>query len=365
MNSPFIHKESIESCNTKGYKTYRIPGIVVTAKDTILAYYEARTADDDWGKSDIFLRRKPSGTNIWEEHRQIVCAESGQTVHNPVMIVEDSNDRIHFLYNTDYNRCFYKTSSNDGVTWSDAQEITEVFEGFRREYDWNVIAVGPGHGIQLKSGRLFVPVWLSNGGLRKRPSVLSCIYSDNGGNTWERGEIIWDKDGLINPNETCAVELDKGAVLLNIRHETNKSNPQEQFRAVSVSLDGKTNWSKPRFDYCLIDPICMDSILRFTWPDIHSKSRIIFSNCAAARQENGKGRVNLTVRLSTDECKTWSYSKIIEARSGYSDLAVSCDKRKIYCIYENDWSGERGFNIKNLTVATMNIEWLTDGEDFI
>ena len=39
---PFLNKQVLFEEKTNGYSVYRIPGIVVTAKDTILAYFEAK-----------------------------------------------------------------------------------------------------------------------------------------------------------------------------------------------------------------------------------------------------------------------------------------------------------------------------------
>ena len=62
-----------------------------------------------------------------------------------------------------YARCFYTRSDDDGKTFAKPREITAAFAAFRPEYDWQVLATGPGHGIQLKNNRLLVPVWLSTG----------------------------------------------------------------------------------------------------------------------------------------------------------------------------------------------------------
>ncbi len=72
-------------------------------------------------------------------------------------------------------RCFYIRSDDDGLTFTKPVEITATFDQFRPEYDWKVLATGPAHGIQLKSGRLLVPVWLSpgTGGHAHRPCVTA------------------------------------------------------------------------------------------------------------------------------------------------------------------------------------------------
>jgi sialidase-1 len=56
-------------------------------------------------------------------------------------------------------------------------EITSTFEQFRPDYDCRVFATGPAHGIQLKNGRLLVPVWLSTGtgNNAHHPSVVATI----------------------------------------------------------------------------------------------------------------------------------------------------------------------------------------------
>jgi sialidase-1 len=172
----------------------------------------------------------------------------------------------------EYGRCFYQRSDDDGATIIKPVEITQTFEAFRPRYNWRVIATGPAHGIQLKNGRLIVPVWLSLGetGNGHGPSVTAVIYSDDHGRTWHAGEIIGlDSPDLINPNETVAVQLNDGCTLLNLR------SPSKAYRrAITVSKDGATGWSQLVFHDELIEPICMASLIRFS----SSPSRLLFVN---------------------------------------------------------------------------------------
>lgn len=361
-----INKTNLEEFGKNGYMMYRIPGIIVSSRNTVLSYYEARMGKGDWTKQDIYLQRSEDNGETWSERKLLVQGNESETLHNAVMVVDNQNDLIHFLWHKNYDQCFYQRSTDDGITWSEPKEITYVFERFRQEYDWNVIAVGPGHGICLKNGRLFIPAWLSNGGQIHRPSVLSCIYSDDQGETWERGEIIWADDEFINPNETTAVQLEDGRVLMNIRHESNLHR-----RAYSISNDGATGWSKPEYDMDLIDPICFGSLIRFAEKEEDGYSGILFSNCAyedlegARLKAEGKvsfwssdARRNLTIKLSTDECKTWQYAKLLEEQAGYSDIAVSRDKRYIYCLYEREWVDGSCTNTKYMAVARFNLSWV-------
>jgi len=366
MNAkPILDKINIFENQKGGYVHYRVPGIVVTTKGILLAYCEARMRGD-WGDIDIMMRRSTDGGRTWGERQEIskatgeisknpvalqqnLATKDELTLHNPVMIVDHKTGTIHFLYCAEYARCFYRRSNDDGKTFSEPVDITDTFEKFRSEYDWKVIATGPGHGIQLKNGRLIVPVWMSTGtgGHGHRPSCVSVIYSDDHGKTFHRGEIVTcDPDPLVNPSESVALQLTDGRVMLNIRNESKVHR-----RAVSYSADGATGWTMPVFDEELFEPICMASIIRLTEQPKHEKNRILFSNPDSRLPHV---RRNLSIKLSYDEGETWPVSKTLEPDiSGYSDLTVGSDGT-IYCIYETD---------RNICVARFNLEWLTDGRD--
>ncbi|MFP6596829.1 MAG: sialidase family protein [Candidatus Hydrogenedentota bacterium] len=381
---PFLTKQNIFTAGEGGYDVYRIPGIVVTSKGTVIAYCEARDLPDDragadWAKIDILMRRSTDGGETWDAPRNIVtlpdevqinpiAIEHGYdsldsvTINNPVAIVDKKKDMLHFLYCIEYARCYYMRSDDDGLTFTEAVDITETFEAFRREYDWKVIATGPGHGIQLSTGRLLIPVWMSTGtgGGAHRPSAVSTIYSDDGGNTWERGEIVVSHPELVNPSETMAVEIADGRVMLNIRHETYEAETRSRSRAVTIGPNGADNWSPVRLDVQLPEVVCMGSILRISTESDGDRNRILFSN---PHNPKTRERKNLALKLSYDEGRTWPVMKALEpGRSGYSDLAIGPDGT-IYSFYERGSFDEHHHNTANLSVARFNIEWLSDGKD--
>ncbi|MCP4194460.1 MAG: exo-alpha-sialidase, partial [Planctomycetaceae bacterium] len=153
-----------------------------------------------------------------------------QTVHNPVAIATRSG-RIHLVYCVEYMRCFIIHSDDDGKTWSPPREITKALNTCRTAIDWQAIATGPGHGIELASKRLIVPVWLAD----YRPTsttkgVATTIVSDDGGTTWSTEEI-----SIIGGNEANVVELSNGSVMLTARN----GDPRQR-RLVSFSDDGGT-----------------------------------------------------------------------------------------------------------------------------
>lgn len=376
-----LEKIDVWKAGEGNYKIFRIPGIVVTSKGTILAYSEARMSDrGDWNSIDIVLRRSSDGGRTWSPHQKIANVDGPKsknpvalaqnlantddvTYNNPVAI-PDRSGAVHFVFCLEYMRAFYMRSDDDGLTWSKPAEITSAFDRFRPEYDWKVLATGPGHGIQLRSGRLLIPVWLSTGtgGHAHRPSVTSVIYSDDRGKTWNRGEIaVPNTPEFIYPNETAAVELADGSVMLNVRSESKQNR-----RLATISKDGVRGWSAPRFDDALLEPICMASLVRYST----GRNRILFSNPYNLERGDGKevpgtprDRRNVSVQLSYDEGKTWPVRKSIEPGwSGYSDLAVAQDGTVLLLYERGDFAADR-FRSEALTLARFPLAWLTDGKD--
>jgi sialidase-1 len=379
---PFLEKQDLFIVGEDpAYKLYHIPGVVVTAKGTVLTWCEARKRSagvSDWDDIRILLRRSTDEGKTWSAAKSIADVHgpkqknpfalkmknvdpSDVTYNNPVLIA-GKDGTVHMLFCLEYERVFYQRSDDDGLSWSQPSEITAAFEAFKKDYDWKVLATGPNHSIQLKNGRLVVPVWLSTGtgGNAHRPSVTATIFSDDQGKTWKAGDIaVPCTDEWINPNETVAIELNDGRVMLNVRSESKAHR-----RLIVTSPDGATGWSTPKFDDALFEPICMGSIVRYNHG---GKSLILFSNPhnldkAKGKAEPGKNRdrKNISVKISRDEGQTWPVNKLIEdGPSMYSDIAVT-QSGAILCFYgrSGDSKGVAAFAGGRLTLARFNLEWL-------
>lgn len=327
-----INKTPLFTSESGSHKIYRIPGMVVSQKGTILTYCEARTGTSDYSGTNILMRRSLDNGETFEEPQIIASCGENESVGNPVMIAS-KDGTIHFLWESLYKRLFYKYSTDDGVTFSQPTEFSSMFENYRQlGINWNVYAVGPGHGIELKNGRLILPAWISWGKDQEHvPNCVSVIYSNDKGKTWNTGEVVKWYENCYNMNETVAVELSDGNVMLNIRnHGPNFT------RATTISENGYSNFSPYKLDSTLIDPICFGSIVKGV---VNDKEVIAFANCANKPcEENNFTRLreNLTLRVSLDDAKTWYKSFEIEAKSGYADLAFSNDGKWIYCFYEHN-----------------------------
>jgi len=374
-----LEKTDIFEEGQDGFACYRIPGVVVTASGVALAYCEARKFTcADRGEIEIHLRRSVDGCRTWEPARQIahigprlprnphmseekrrknMGGPDEQTVNNPVAIA-GRDGTTHFVYCVEYMRCFTMRSDDDGLTWSKPVEITYAFDQFRSDCDWQVIATGPGHGIQLRGGRLVVPVWLAD--YREDAAIkraASVILSDDAGVTWRRGEIA-----VLDSTECIVAELTDGRVMLSARN----SHPCCR-RAVTFSPDGVSGWSEPEFAEDLLEPGCMASLLSLPGTPETKKPFLLFSNPHTTDRPH-RDRRDLTVQLSRDNGRTWPVRKLLQpGPSAYSDLAVLPDET-ILCFYEcgrPEASRRHGrpWAYGCLTLVRFDLEWLLEGKD--
>jgi len=333
------------------YAAMRIPALVLTQKGTLLAFCEGRIGSaSDTTDMDMLMRRSTDGGKTWEPARVIASRQTGAT-SNPTPIV-DKDGTIHLLYQRQYTHAYYTRSTDDGKTWSAAVDITYAFEAFRPEYAWQVLAPGPGHAIQLTSGRLLAPVWLRTPKeiIPQRTYRVAVIYSDDGGRTWKRGAILPDVPEVRNPNESMAVQLEDGRVMMSIRN-----NAPARRRGVSYSADGISNWTVPVAEDELFEPVCMASIIRASYQKNGDKNRLLFIN-PDSRDLPKYPRKNLTARISYDEGQSWPIRKVIDtASAGYSDIAVD-SKGTVYCLYEANTIG-KGWNY-SIVMKRFDLAWL-------
>lgn len=368
-----MHKQHLYEARTGGYHTCRIPVLAVAPGGTVLAACEARTGKGgDYDGNDLLLRRSHDGGQTFDEPVRLVAFRDygPGPISNLVLIPDAGRGCVHGLFCHDYNRVFYIRSDDEGARFSEPREISQAMAGFREAYPWVVCATGPGHGVRHASGRLIVPVWLSDGSAHDfgpshrghRPSNAATIYSDDGGATWHAGafaachdEPAADGRRMSMPSEAALAELADGRVMINMRSQSDAER-----RLVSISPDGVGRWQTPWFDAALVEPVCLGSLLGL--PD----GTLLFTNPANLENDMvppggnlAHDRKRLTVFLSRDHGRTWCASRVLEAGpAGYSHLARLPDGR-IGCLYEDDIV-ERMADDRYVTLARFELDEVDD-----
>ncbi|WP_216844080.1 exo-alpha-sialidase [Phytoactinopolyspora alkaliphila] len=344
---------AVYEAGTDGYDTFRIPAIVQAADGTLLAFAEGRVAGaGDTGDIDLVLKRSTDGGDSWGE-LQVVGDNGPNVFGNPAPVVDRETGRVILLttHNSgtatetairrgdvsdeDSRRVFVQYSDDHGATWSDPREITAQ----TKEPDWRWYATGPVHGIQLRhepyAGRLVIPANHSaappegsaDTGAENKYYGAHSLYSDDGGETWQIGGVDRPEDGVINPNENTAVELNDGRVYFNTRDQNGTS---ESTRAVTHSSDGGASFDQPyQEEPQLPAPVVQAATLRLSSTALGApKDRLLFS------APKGPARAGMRISSSFDEGQTWTAGKLIwDGPAAYSDM-VRLGNNRVGILYE-------------------------------
>ncbi len=303
----------------EGYPTYRIPALLTLPDGTVLAFCEGRASLQDHGKIDLVLKRYTPSTG-WSPLKVLV--EDGQnTVGNPAPLFDLSIQTVFLLFSINNEKVMIINSTDFGLTWSSPREITSSVK--RSEWQW--YATGPGHAIQLQSGRLLVPC---DHGLKKPDGVTPynlsshVIYSDDHGNTWNIGYVFDYGD------ECMAVETNDSKVYLTMRQNADGRGFPLNNRLYAWSSDGGVTFSDVKSDPNLIEPRCQASVVRLPKSNSQDRERILFVNPAS------QSRDHLTIKVSNDNCGSWSAGKtIFKGPSAYSDIQIG-NNQQIYILFE-------------------------------
>lgn len=372
-------KVPVFASGNDGYRSYRIPAIISLPNGDLLAFCEGRVnGAGDFGHVNIVMKRSTDKGRTWG-NLQLV-AENGELQAGnaaPVVDLTDpaySGGRIFLFYNTGNNHegeirkgnglreVWYKTSIDNGNTWSEAVNITaqvhrpkqqQINAAYNFAEDWRSYANTPGHALQIQSGkykgRIFVAANHSAGPPQNQFTDYSAhgFYTDDHGKSFQLSKTV----NIPGSNESMATELSGNNLMMNSRNQKGDIRA----RIVSISTDGGATWDRSYFDPTLIDPVNQGSILtvgnkKARLSDGQGKNIIAFCNAADTRR-----RDNLTLRISYDEGKTWSKSIVIDKSAegsrgdftAYSDL-VKLSKNKIGVLYERNGYKEIVFTVVKL-----------------
>ena len=187
-----------------GYHTFRIPSVIQAKDGTLIAFAEGRRdnrGDPGRGHIDLVYKLSHDGGRTWSSLHILEKPKEGGCASNPTAVMDNKSGRIIIIYpmwepgvsgklsrpGSSDNRVMMRFSDDNGKNWSEVEEITDQ----ARAKEWGYTSLGPGHGIQTRTGRLIIPAYgnapeLPEDDPRKRASFA--FYSDDGGKTWERGQ---------------------------------------------------------------------------------------------------------------------------------------------------------------------------------
>lgn len=336
-----------------GYLKYRIPAIETAPDGSLLAFAEGNVhgvgeCGDDGADIDLVARRSTDNGQTWSELRVIDDPGVFWSAGNPATVVDHQTGRVWVFYllckpgantftarpRTDDAQLLARTSDDNGVTWSERIDLTRVSRDFN-DRRWGISVPGPGGAIQLRTGRLVVPVW------KNAPFKNFVIYSDDHGTSWHRSQEV---PGEEQGNENHLVELVDGRVRMDIRQDDFAPTIPVSRRR-SFSSDGGQTWSPYESSDIAINPVSC-GMERFTSIlDGDNVNRILWTG------PRGPGRRDMVIRVSYDEGQTFTNEHLLGAGGAvYSGITILRD-RSVGVLWE------RG-TVSYITFSRFNLDYL-------
>jgi sialidase-1 len=348
--------------NESIYHSFRIPSIIKTNNNTLVAFAEGRRWNSgDYGDINVVYKRSFDNGATWTDLFEVAASGNG-TWGNPTAVYDSSPDMgpngrlwLFMCWNdgaidewSDFNswgdrKVYVSYSDSHGYQWTTPVDMTSTL--VPPGYTWD--AVGPGIGIRTAynhPGRLIIPALNRN------------IYSDNHGATWRYDTIPGTTD------ESTIVELLDGRLMRNDRARTTIWATAKKRRKSFGTIEGGFSAFAP--DNALVDPKCEGSMLRY---NTDAPARIYFLN-----PNDDNQRCNMTVRISYDEGKTWprsrpiynyntcDYNNLTVGKGGYSCMVKTGD----YCVgalIEINEDLHTDGSHKSIEFHKFNLPWILNG----
>lgn len=329
-------------------------GLTVAPDGSVLAFTEARIKSGDDDPHHLVLKRgipEADGSMTWGENIFIERGDSEVCWANPAALTDMVINRVLFFYVMNLGgkeqhstRVFFRYSDDNGITWSEASEVSDLFAD--SEYGWTFHMSGPGHGIQLcrqfdkhLNGRLLLQFWHRRPlNTSPRNYGMSLIYSDDHGKSWHRGATVSPKAQIT---ESRIAELSDGCIYVSGRGVDETANQRISIQ----SRDGGITLSTPKacsgFKLCWCDAGMIN--LK------HADRELLLLSHPAELDD----RVHLTVSTSTDGGVNWKNVRTIdEGMCQYSDMVLLPDN-SIGLL----WGSGKYFRQRTL-FARFTPEWL-------
>ncbi|XP_077197301.1 sialidase-3-like isoform X4 [Paroedura picta] len=366
-----------------GGLTYRVPALMyLSAESTFLAFAEERSTPSDNDAKSLVMRRgqKEGGSVQWgpQEALETAMLPDHRTM-GPCPVYDGKSGHIFLFFicvrthvtelhqiksGRNAARLCYVSSQDGGRTWSQLTDLTNQVIG-EDVKNWATFAVGPGHGLQTRSGRLVIPAYTYYTYKRCCSLPICCctkprcfvFYSDDSGQSWARGQLV----STLRAGECQVAELtrqDNSQVLYC------NSRSTEGYRVEAFSTDDGGLFDEAFLSDELPETGrgCQGSVVSFTLvprpldPGSRRNKESELGCLLASLKDpvqwllyshptNKHKRVNLGVYLNTSPLVKggWKAPWVLnEGPSGYSDLAV-CEEGPaplFGCLFESGVSSE-------------------------
>uniref|UniRef100_A0A3B3YKD3 exo-alpha-sialidase n=1 Tax=Poecilia mexicana TaxID=48701 RepID=A0A3B3YKD3_9TELE len=286
MRSPYFPARSVLFHKEPNGVTYRVPALLyLSGFRSFLAFCEERLTPSDSQAHLLVMRKGSFYRNYveWKDMRVLGTAFlPGHRSMNPCPVYDEftgilflffiavlghTSESYQLVTGDNVTRLCYISSADGGDTWSPATDLTDTVIGGTIK-DWATFALGPGHGIQLKSGRLLIPAYAYHIDCRECFGQLClttprafCFHSDTHGRSWRFGEPIPAPESV--ECQMVSVDEEDGSNVLYC----NARSPLG-YRVQALSLDDGAVFQEGQLVQSLVEPRngCHGSVVGFPAP---------------------------------------------------------------------------------------------------
>ena len=377
---------------------FRIPALICTSNGTILAAADRRYDNPaDLGKNktkiDVLVRRSEDLGATWSEPIVVAgVATDYASSYGDAFFINCHNGDVLCGFikepgiqakNPRGKTVIYR-SKDDGKTWIKQFEFSPTEAGIKNA-DRGFGASGQGltlrHGANAGAKKLMFAYfqWNTSGG--GNGLSVTAMVSDNDGQSFSAYGNV--KPSENNIDETKAIELSDGSIMLNHRRATSIGR-----RAWSKSTDGGNNWTYQGIDQEVLDPGNNADFTRYEFNGKHIKTDKYILMINANVNNDGRWfftRKNHHIRLTENEfqngtgtaTKKYTYTKQLvnggeNLYSGYPAITTLPDGTICTLTEETskttrppEVTGDAGGDDYNIVFRRFNLYWLSDGKEYV
>lgn len=305
----------------------------------LFAITEFIEGGSDFSAAHIVARSSADGGHTWGPARVLQDNVGERNVMSATLRrLTDAQGNIAFFYLVKHSHrdlnVYVRFSRDEGETFGKPILVSDT-PGYHVMNNDRV--------LQLRNGRLLAPVASTADARAVNHYVSFCFISDDGGQTWRKGqgEVDYAKRGAMEPE---VIEMNDDRVLMIFRTQWGHIGH-------SVSEDGGDTWSVP-------------SSWGVRAPEAPATLRsipatgdwlLVWNDTFMEGEGHGGKRRPLNTAISRDEGETWEHQRILDDSPGhtfaYTSLVFHEDRALLSYYVAEDATGRISTRFRSLPVS--------------